>query len=441
MEPAYSLPRVIRFFVPLALQAMSQCLTYPLIAAIVSADGATGFMQLAALAQGHNTMFLLGALGFGLVTTGMIFARDRVGAQQFRRVNFTLAAIVVALHVLVSLPPIARLVFQQLMGLTPDMAEITRKTLLISAIPQFFFFCRNVPLVQLLNARKSAEANFATLTRLALTLSLIPLCIRLHLTGWLWGNIAFAIPVGIEWALTQWLAREPTRSLPQGTGTSGTALEQLLFTLPVSLGGVFITGSALIVSSFIARTPDMKIMLAVHTVAVGILSPVCMAAIRFQAVTIAFPPRDEKDFRLMRCALLIGGILSLIPLAFATFTPLSRWYFLTVQNLPPTAAPMAKWAVLLVCLLPPVQALRGHAEGLAALQKRPAVILCGQSVYLAALATTCHIELNLGVRGCVLGVIAIFFGQLMAFATIRISLWTTAQEQRQAPHEPNHLHC
>ena len=88
-----------------------------------------------------------------------------------------------------------------------------------------------------------------------------------------------------------------------------------------------------------------------------------------------------------------------------------------------------------------MQALRGHAEGLAALQKRPAVRLCGQSVYMAALATACHIQVLLGMCGALLGVIAIFFGQLMAFLTIRLSLWTTALEQRQAPHEPNHLQC
>ena len=66
--------RATRFFVPLLLQAFSQCLTYPLVAAIVS-HGELGVKGYAAFAQGQTVMFMIGALGSGLVLTGRARAR------------------------------------------------------------------------------------------------------------------------------------------------------------------------------------------------------------------------------------------------------------------------------------------------------------------------------------------------------------------------------
>ena len=49
--------RATRFYVPLLIQAFSQCLTYPLVAAIVS-HGPTGVSTLTAFAQGQTVMHL-----------------------------------------------------------------------------------------------------------------------------------------------------------------------------------------------------------------------------------------------------------------------------------------------------------------------------------------------------------------------------------------------
>ncbi len=63
--------RATTFYIPLLLQAVSQSLTYPLVAAIVS-HGEHGVVELAAFAQGQAVMFVIGALGSGLLTTGMV---------------------------------------------------------------------------------------------------------------------------------------------------------------------------------------------------------------------------------------------------------------------------------------------------------------------------------------------------------------------------------
>ena len=85
-EVRFSVGNVTRFYVPLLLQAFSQSLTYPLVAGIVT-HGQFGVDGLTAFSQGLMIMFMIGALGGGLVTTGMVFARTWYGYISFRRLN------------------------------------------------------------------------------------------------------------------------------------------------------------------------------------------------------------------------------------------------------------------------------------------------------------------------------------------------------------------
>ena len=65
-----------RFFSPLALQAASQGLTYPL-------REIGGPLNLAGLAQSNTLVYLLGTLGFGLITAGWCLAGHWRGIDSF----------------------------------------------------------------------------------------------------------------------------------------------------------------------------------------------------------------------------------------------------------------------------------------------------------------------------------------------------------------------
>jgi len=80
VEEAPSNRRLTVFFLPLALQAASQSLSYPLVA-MVAAHGEGGALNLAGVAQSNIIMFMVGTLGAGLVTAGMVFARTRKASR------------------------------------------------------------------------------------------------------------------------------------------------------------------------------------------------------------------------------------------------------------------------------------------------------------------------------------------------------------------------
>ncbi len=409
------------------LQAASQSLTYPLVAAIVS-HGKNGVVDLAAFAQGQSVMFMIGALGGGLLTTGMVFGRDAEGLRQFKRLNGWLCCCLAVVQALACIHPFDKIMFHGVLGLAAPMDETAREVLFWSIPLQIFFFLRNVGLVALYNARGSAAANWGTLCRIALTACLTPLFVRMGWVGHLMGTLAMTGPVLIEYLLVQWFARPYIRRLGPAVGETAGFKMQLLFTLPLSFGGVLLATAGFMIGAFITRAADPSRMLPIHYVTMGVINPVCFAALRMQAVVLAFPPSRKNDHSVFWFALASGFLLAFFPLV-GQIPAVAQWYFGQVQNVPSGDIPLAMRAMLLISVLPVIQSLRGHAEGLAAWRRRPNAILAGQAVNLASLVCVLFISLAFGLPGYLMGVTAILVAVVMTFITIRLGLiWAEMED-------------
>ena len=104
IEPKFSVGSVTRFYVPLLLQGFSQSLAYPLVAGIVT-HGELGVDALTAFSQGQMVMFMIGAIGGGLVTTGLVFAKTWMGYVAFKRLNTLMMSALLTVQCVVALPP------------------------------------------------------------------------------------------------------------------------------------------------------------------------------------------------------------------------------------------------------------------------------------------------------------------------------------------------
>lgn len=428
----YTPRRAAKFYIPLLIQSVSQSLTYPLVASIVS-HGANGVVDLAAFAQGQAVMFLIGALGGGLITTGMVFGRDAHGFRQFKRLNLWFCVCLIVVQVLACLHPFDRIVFRDMLGLTPPMDATAREVLLISIPLHIFFFLRNPGLVALYNDRASAAANWGTLCRILLTASLSPLFVWLGWVGHRMGTLAMTGPVLVECLLLRWLAKPYIRKLAPTADNSAGIKTQFLFTMPLSFGGVLLASAGFMIGAFIARAPEAARMLPIHYVTMGVVNPVGFAALRMQAVALAFPPRDKHDHRVFKFALAAGLFLAVFPWV-GQIPVVAQWYFGQIQNVPATDIPLAMQAMLLMSILPIIQSLRGHAEGVAAWRRRPNAILAGQAVNLAALVCTLFMSLNFGVPGYLMGVVAILVATFATLVTIRMGLFWAEMEDTYDRH-------
>ena len=412
--------RATKFYFPQVLQAFSQSFTYPLVGSIV-VHGVNGVSDYTAFAQGLIVMFMVGALGCGLVTTGMVHGRDKEGFRQFRRLNFRIALMMLVLQLLVCAPPLDVLVFQKILGLQPDLARVARNTMLYGQVMQFTFFMRNVPFVALFNAKNSAAANVATLCRIALTAAFSPLFRRIGWVGPGWGVVAMTIPVLLEMALGYWMARPYIRALQNDNPEPSSLMTQLAFTLPLSIGGILLAMAPFMVGVFIGHADEPVRMFAIHAVSIGLANPLGFAALRMQSVVIAYPPRFKGDRAMLKYALIAGAALAAC-LLVCQVPAVCRWYFSGVQNLPDADIPLVRRVVALYLLLPLLQSMRGYFEGVAAWLRCPNAILAGQATNLGALVLMLELALRLHVPGYLMGVSAILFAIFMTCLVIRLGI-------------------
>ena len=432
---AFGVGSVTRFYVPLLLQAFSQSLTYPLVAGIVT-HGAFGVNALTAFSQGQMIMFMIGALGGGLVMTGMVFARTWYGYVCFQRLNTMMMGFLLALQCLPTVAPFNRWLFEGFFALPPELAEMARWTLLFGVVMNGAFFLRNVPMVVLFNNYESGKANQATLARIAVTLACAAVFPKVGWVGASWGLFALTLGVIVEYVITWLYARPYVAQLPNRPSASQTSQtprtsqtpqtlsltwEQFRFTLPLSLGGFLLMLSPLCIAAFVGRTADAADMLAIHYVTLGVANPVAYAALRMQAVSIQFQPEYEGDRRLLVYAVIAGAALGLIPLAFSC-PGLGDWYFGVYQNVPPRILGTVRLAIGIYSLICMIHAVRGRIEGIAAARKRPKAVMAGQIAYTVGLFCTCAVLLPLGCAGWAMAVTAIFVAPVVATAAIYATL-------------------
>ena len=432
---SFSVWNVTRFYIPLLLQAFSQSLTYPLVAGIVT-HGEFGVNALTAFSQGQMIMFMIGALGGGLVMTGMVFARTWYGYVSFRRLNAIMMVVLLAVQCVPTIAPLNRWLFEGFFALPPELAETARWTLLFGVVMNASFFLRNVPMVVLFNNYESGKANNATFIRIAVTLACAALFPKLGWVGAAWGLFALTLGTCVELLVTWLYARPYVAKLPnrpttsqasqtlQTSQTFSLTWEQFHFTLPLSLGGFLLMLSPLCIAAFVGRTANSADMLAIHYVTLGIANPVSYAALRMQAVSIQFQPEYKGDRRLLVYAVIAGLCLGVIPFVFS-LPFIGNWYFGHYQNVPERILDTARLAIGIYSFICMIHAVRGRIEGIAAARKRPKAVMAGQIFYTVGLFTTCAILLPLGCAGWAIAVSAIFVAPVVATAAIYLTLRRT----------------
>ena len=242
-----------RFFIPLAIQAASQALSYPLVA-MVASRGPGGPLNLAGLAQAITVMFFLGMIAISSVTTGMVYAKTREGYQKFQKVTLLTATGVIVVQGILSIPVLSHLLFGRLIGLPPSIEQPASTAFMISIPLQFLFFMRLPYFVVMYLGKATGKASLATIVRILLTAMLSLLFCTLELIGPIWAVVCLTIPVAMEVLISRIFATPFLESLKSCPEDSPGAMEIFKFNLPLSVGGYFLSASAVILAAFIARS-------------------------------------------------------------------------------------------------------------------------------------------------------------------------------------------
>ncbi len=409
-----------RFFVPLAIQAMSQALSYPLVA-MVASRGSGGPLNLAGLAQSNTVMFFLGMIGINMVTTGMVYAKEREGYKKFQAVTLTIGLVVSSIQALLCIPALSHIIFGQIIGLPPSIENPAKITLLACIPLQFLFFSRIPYFVVMYNGKATGKASLATIGRIILTALLSPLFCNIGLVGPIWAVVCLTVPVVLEVVVSRIFAAPFLRNLQPSRERPPGAKDIIFFTLPLSVGGYFLSISALILGAFIARAPDPERILPIYYLALGLVNPVAYAGTRIQTIVLAFPPKSRHDRLTLRFSIVAGICLGLIPLLFI-LPGIIEVYYVKLQNLPPGDLQLVRLTALALVFLPLSVAIRAQSEGLAAWFKKPMTVLAGHAVFMAIIIVSGFSLLLAGAPGYLIGAVGLTLGSLASSATMRVFL-------------------
>jgi hypothetical protein len=418
--------QLTRFFIPLAIQAASQALSYPLVA-MVASRGPGGPLNLAGLAQSNIVMFFLGMFALSYITTGMVYATSREGYQKFRLAVLMTGLAVTAVQAALCIPVLAHHLFGNLIGLPPSIESPAKITLLVSIPLQFLFFLRTPYLVIMYVGKATGKASIATVGRIVLTAILSPIFCLMGLVGPIWAVICLTLPVALECLMARLFAQPFLRSLEPSAGVPPRAEEIFFFNLPLSIGGYFLSASAIILGAFIARAPDPERVLPICYLALGLANPVAFAATRIQTVVLAFPPQSHKDRLTFRFTLGAGAVLGLLPLVFI-LPGLIEIYYVKLQKLMPADMPLVRITAMALICYPFGVAIRAQSEGLAAWLKKPTTVLAGHAVFMVTIFVCGFLSIFLGVPGYVICAVGLTSGSLASSATMRILLNRTKEK-------------
>jgi len=416
-----------RFFIPLAIQAASQALSYPLVA-MVASRGPGGPVNLAGLAQSNTVMFFLGMFAIYFVTTGMVFAKSREGYQKFKTVVRLTGLGDIAVQAALCIPTISHLLFAKIIGLPPSIEQPAQTTLLACIPLQFLFFSRIPYFVLMYNGKATGRASLATIGRIGFTALLSPLFSVSGLVGSVWAVVCLTIPVALELVISMMLARPHLKALMPGDGKPPAMKEIFLFNLPLSIGGYFLTTSAIFLGAFIARTPEPERILPIYYLALGLVNPVNFAATRIQTLVLAFPPGGREDRTTFKFSLIAGSVLGLLPLIFI-IPGLSDFYYIELQKLTPVDLPLVRFTALSLIFLPLSTAIRAQSEGLAALKKKPVVVTAGHAAFMLSVIGCGAVAFVMGIPGYLIGPLGLTLGSLMSSVVIRLTLNRTRERE------------
>ncbi len=386
-RPSYG--ALTRFFLPLVVISLSQTFTYPLVASVISHGPLEG-LEYEAYVIGNQVVTFLSSIGFGLVTTGIVFATTQRGRAAFMRLNLLLAGMACICQLVASLPAMERLIFERILAVEDaTLRNIARHSILACIPVQMNFYLRNTYTAQLFRVKRSDLANIATIVRIALVVMMSSLFVRAGLVGYLWGATAMTLSCFVETAITWWYARPYLAALPAEVPEGEpdpSVRRQLHFTIPLSLGSVLMTATAFITTYFYSYSSDPERFRLIHYVTYGLAVTMFSAALKFQTVTVVFAKTRAAAIRVASFVLVAGAVLGAVLLAVSFIRPFARWYFCSFQKIPLDSLDLASAAVTMGAFVTLLYAMRGLAEGLAAVRLAPRAVLIGQFAYVLVFA-------------------------------------------------------
>ncbi len=392
----------------------------PFLAAII-ARLADPKYNLAAYGVAYSFGVLIEAPIIMIMSASTALVRDRDSYLKLRNFTFVLNGMCTLLMIIFVIPPVFYFIVQRLIGLPPNVAQITHQACIALLVWPGSIGYRRFYQGVLIRSNLTRRVAYGTMVRLTTMASTALVCyFFLHLNGALVGTLSLSLSVTAEAAAVRMMSQKTVKrflskasSIQESKGLSYRYIAKFYY--PLALTSILSLGVHPLVTFFMGQSRMPIESLAVLPVINSLVFIFRSMGLSFQEVGIALMAEQNKNFKILRNFALTLGISVVAGLCLITLTPLSFIWFNKVSGLTLELTNFARFPAQILTVLPGLTVLISFQRAILVKNDKTTAITIATSIEVLTIFSLLFITTVLfNFVGAIAAALAIMMGRLFA---------------------------
>ena len=428
--------RIFIFWTPLAATWLMMAAEGPYLAAII-ARLADPKYNLAAYGVAFSIGVFIEAPVIMMMSASTALVKDRDSYCKLRKFSFSLNWILTVIMAICLIPPVFKVISQNLIGLPPEVARLTHlASLCLLPWPGAIGYRRFYQGI-LIRSHLTRRVAYGTVIRL-LTMSVTALLAWFFLAvpGAVVGTLALSVGVSAEAAASRLMARKAVRSLMEVKADTGDLKPLTLrsissFYYPLALTSVLGLSIMPMVTFFMGQSRMPIESLAVLPVINSLIFIFRSLGLSYQEVGIALLGPDNENFKKLKNFALLLGFVVFVLLSLVAFTPLSVSWFNRISGLSMELTLFAGLPTQILTLIPAMMVLLSFFRAYMVNNNRTGFITMASAVEVSVILVLLQVLIRATpLVGAVAAAIALMTGRIAAVTYISFPYFRLKKQAR-----------
>jgi progressive ankylosis protein len=432
--------KIFRFWTPLAATWLMMAVEGPLLAAIIARLPDPKY-NLAAYGVAFSLALIVEAPIIMMMSASTALAKDRHSYLKLRNFLQGLNIGITILMLILLIPSVFTFIIQDLVGLPPEVAELTHlAVLLLLPWPGAIGYRRFYQGILIRN-NQTKRVAYGTVVRIITIFAVsFYLFYFTDIPGAAVGGITLSTAVILEAIASRFMAAGAIRKVlaigsEQSSAPSRLSYKYISgFYFPLAVTSVLALGVHPMVTFFVGQSRMALESLAVLPVLGSLVFVFRSMGLSYHEVGIALMGERFEGYRdLRKFAFMLGGIV-VIALGLIAFTPLSHIWFISVSGLTPELAQIALVPVMIMVLMPGLSVMLSFQRAILVNARKTAAITYATgievTIIILVLFSSIHLFDAIGAVAAALGFIT---GRIVANLYLA---YPAAKARRQMEKQP-----
>jgi len=412
--------KIFIFWVPLAATWLMMAAEGPILAAVIARLLEPKF-NLAAFGVAFSFGVLIEAPIIMLMSASTALVKNRDSYVKLRNFSLTLIVMCTLIMLVFIVPPIFYFIMQRMIGLPPNVAQLTHQACLVLIPWPGAIGYRRFYQGILIRSDLTRRVAYGTIIRLTTMSATALTCYFFFpMNGATVGTLSLSLAVCAEALASRIMAHRSMKQLmtEEKTFQEGTPLSYryiIKFYYPLALTSILGLGVHPMVTFFMGQSRMPIESLAVLPVINSLVFLFRSMGLSFQEVGIVLMGEKNKNFNMLRNFAMVLGISVVLALSLITFTPVSYVWFNKISGLSLELTRFARLPAQIVSLLPGLTVLISFQRAILVKNEKTAPVTIATSIEVIAIFAILFVAIAVfNPIGAVAAAIAYISGRLFA---------------------------